>query len=241
MIGLAACGGTTGLEHVDRGPGLDARSPDVADAGLDATLPPNDGDGADPGRPPPRESGVTFAIVDASATADAQSADAARTSTLGILAAQGAACVSLESDGGPAADACAVTSGCLDPAQLGGTCEEPPDGSVPPAAGNLGYTAMCLKTLGDILATGCATGPLLLTPCVCGAADPGQCLAGSVPPSGGVTWQDYVADFGTTDPRPIEAQIVLQTYGSGQADALVQCLAIAGCSACLGNAPDAGN
>jgi hypothetical protein len=134
-----------------------------------------------------------------------------------------------------------VTSGCLDPALFGGTCEEPPDGSVPPASGNLGYTGMCLKTLGDILATGCISAVAGLTPCVCGTTDPAQCLSGSVAPSGGVTWQDYVADFGTTDPRPIEAQIVQQTYGSGQANALVQCLYIQGCPACLGEADDAGD
>jgi hypothetical protein len=246
---VCACGGTTGLGALVASPVDDGG--DDASTGQDASVNRETQDGErvadvsapDVGaerirRPPPRETGVSFTPGHTAPGKDASlfAVDSGAVTTLTLLAAQGPDCLSFEQDGGPAADACAVTSGCLDPAQLGGTCETPPDGAIAPASGSADYTQMCLTTLHDIFASNCAAGPLVLTPCVCGTTDPATCLVGSVAPSGNSTWQDYVNDFGTTDPRAIESKIVVQNYGSGQANALVQCLAISGCTACLGSA-----
>jgi hypothetical protein len=253
LVALAlagACGGTTGLERITASSSGDDAGEDTRlgkDAsvawGGESTIDSASSDVGDEaiGRPPPRDTGVFFAAGDGDPAhaGDASSFELADggVTTLTLLAAQGPACLSFDRDGGPSADSCVVTSGCLDPAQLGGTCETEPEGGVAPASGRLDYRQMCLKTLNDIFASNCAAGPLLLTPCICGTADPAQCLVGSVAPSGGLPWDDYVNDFGTTDPRTVESMIVLQTYGSGQADALIQCLAIDGCTACLGTAP----
>src|ERR1019366_1345325 len=186
-------------------------------------------------RPPPRAAGSHPPGPSASGKdAGPAELDGGPVTTLTLLASRGPGCLALAPDGGVVADACAAASGCLDPAQLGGTCETPPAGAVAPASGKGDYTAMCLKTLGDIFASGCAAGPLVLTPCVCGTTDPATCLVGAAAPSGELPWPDYVSDFGTAVPQTIVSMIVLQTNGSGQANALIQCLAISGCTACLG-------
>jgi hypothetical protein len=138
---------------------------------------------------------------------------------------------------------CAQTNGCLDPVQLGGTCEDTPGtlthfgGTLPDGltcagvfASGVGEseTQICLETLGNIFSSLCAAG-LQETPCLCGGTDTAACLAGSMTPTGPV-YDDYACDFNTTSSTSIQVDFTNQNLGAGQANALVQCVAAFGCS-----------
>src|ERR1035438_7951434 len=141
--------------------------------------------------------------------------------------------------------ACATTNGCLDPAQLGGTCEGTP-GTASLLAGALpdGTTCsaifpstpteaqVCLETLGTIFSSKCAA-TLQETPCLCGSADAAGCLAGTTTPIG-PGYDTYSCDFGSTSSTTIQSVFTDQTKGAGQANALVQCAAAFGCNTCFG-------
>jgi hypothetical protein len=101
------------------------------------------------------------------------------------------------------------------------------------------YNDICTQTLEDIISTGCAAS-LQETPCLCGATDTGMCLAGMAAPTGPLV-QDYEIGFSLTGERgtpgvgkDIQADFVTPLNGSGQANALVQCVAAFGCTSCLG-------
>jgi hypothetical protein len=133
---------------------------------------------------------------------------------------------------GPDCFACAERNGCLDPMLQGGTCEGT-KGTAPSACGAfLGTEAApseaktCLATLQAIFASGCAS-TRDETPCLCGSGDPGACIAGSEPPAGPVVAL-YSCDFDGTGATPT-SDFTNQAYGAGQANALVQCLAIFAC------------
>jgi hypothetical protein len=100
---------------------------------------------------------------------------------------------------------------------------------------NAGYTANCLQTLSDLFASHCADS-LTLTPCLCGndpsAAEP--CLEGVVPPAGPLV-ADYANSFHSTNGKAIKDNFTMQTFGAGQANAIVQCLAAFDCLCCFGH------
>jgi hypothetical protein len=129
---------------------------------------------------------------------------------------------------------CAIDNGCFDPTLQGGKCEDTMGLAPGSCAAVVGTTSaptetqVCLKTLNDIFSSQCA-GALGLTPCLCGSTDPEQCLAGAVTPNGPLL-PEYTCDFGTTSAVTMQAEFVLQTFGAGQANALVQCLASFGCN-----------
>ena len=146
------------------------------------------------------------------------------------------ACLRTRDRGGDAANVrcsqCAIDNGCLDPALQGGKCEDTMGLAPASCAAVVGTSAptetqVCLKTLSDIFSTQCA-GALGLTPCLCGSTDPEQCLAGAAAPNGPLL-PEYTCDFGTTSVATMQAEFVLQTFGAGQANALVQCLGSFGC------------
>jgi hypothetical protein len=149
--------------------------------------------------------------------------------------------------------ACAQTNGCLDPAQLGGTCEDTP-GTVNPFTGTLPDSLMCtvaadggapvlasatetetnicLQTLGIVFTSKCAA-TFQETPCLCGATDNATCLAGSATPTG-PAYDIYSCDFNTTSSTAIQSSMLTnQAFGAGQANALVQCLGSFGCTTCF--------
>jgi hypothetical protein len=150
--------------------------------------------------------------------------------------------------------ACAQTNGCLDPAQLGGTCETttgtqpkfagslpdglmcnaPADGGLPVLASTTETeTDVCLQTLGIVFTSKCAA-TFQQTPCLCGATDNATCLAGTATPTG-PTYDIYACDFNTTSSTAIQSSnLTNQAFGAGQADALVQCLGSFGCTTCFG-------
>ena len=88
---------------------------------------------------------------------------------------------------------------------------------------------MCLSTLHDVLASSCAA-TLQETPCLCGTADAAACLAGSQTPNGPL-YPTYVADFGSDMPT-ILMNFTNPTFGSGMANAIVQCVGAYDCG-CL--------
>ena len=90
---------------------------------------------------------------------------------------------------------------------------------------------MCLKTLTDIFASKCAA-VLQETPCLCGSTNTQACLEATAPPTGPVL-PDYTCDFNTTSTPTILARFRTQTFGAGQANALVQCVAQSDCK-CFG-------
>jgi hypothetical protein len=120
-----------------------------------------------------------------------------------------------------------VDNGCLDPAQLGGRCEDPP-GYVPSACGaGVTETAICLKTLSDIFASKCAaTGQLI--PCLCGTTDETACLSGAATPTGPV-YPDYACDF-PPGPGLLRTDFYVPLFGAGRANAIVACAQNSGCN-----------
>jgi hypothetical protein len=140
----------------------------------------------------------------------------------------------------PSCGSCAQANGCLDPAQLGGTCEGTtgaatlfagalPDGKtcsqVVPSATE---ADVCFQTLSGVFSSKCAA-TLQETPCLCGSTDVVTCLGGSATPTGAV-YDVYACDFGTTSSTAIQSVFTAQNFGAGQANALIQCVASFGCS-----------
>jgi hypothetical protein len=119
-------------------------------------------------------------------------------------------------------------SGCLDPEQSGGVCE-----MVTGNAANGGQTesALCLKTLNDIVTTQC-DATLFLPKCLCGAISTEDCTAGAATPIG-AAYQDYAADFGS-DINAIIGNFETPTFGAGQANLIAECVGYFGCQ-CLGD------
>jgi hypothetical protein len=156
--------------------------------------------------------------------------------TAACLTAQGSTCLS-----------CATDNGCLDPAQLGGSCEDTtgtstkftgalPDGtscSTVLASSSETETQVCLQTLSTIFTSQCAA-TFQETPCLCGSTDAATCLAGSATPTG-PAYDIYSCDFNTTSSTQIQSSAFTnQAFGAGQANALVQCVAAFGCNSCFG-------
>jgi hypothetical protein len=140
-----------------------------------------------------------------------------------VLAAQGDDCLP-----------CATRNGCLDPALLGGACEDMPN-PAPSACTALfaditsvTETQVCLATLNTIFASKCAATLQGETPCLCAAADPGSCLAGDVS-AAGAAFPLYACDFTPLGIATITTNFTNQAFGAGQANALVQCLAMSSC------------
>jgi hypothetical protein len=132
----------------------------------------------------------------------------------------------------PSCFQCAVDNGCLDPAQVGGSCEDA-TGTAPAACSTaLGQTTpvsetqVCLATLDAIFASGCSSLGLM-TPCLCGTSDAGACLSGSAPANGPVT-PIYQCELGLNGPQ-IANDFTVQTFGAGMGNALVQCAGAFGC------------
>jgi hypothetical protein len=146
------------------------------------------------------------------------------------------ACITSRDKPGDPADmkcsTCMTSNGCLDHTQMGGTCEDT-TGTAPAAcstalgsASAVSETKVCLRTLKDIFASQCAATQQL-TPCLCGNTDAGQCLAGTVAPTGPLV-DIYKCELGSTAPE-ITNNFTVQTFGAGQANALVQCAGAFGC------------
>jgi hypothetical protein len=146
--------------------------------------------------------------------------------TTACLSSLGSSCLS-----------CAQANGCLDPAQLGGTCEDTlgtmthfagtlPDGRTCATVLSSGLgeseAQICLDTLGEIFSSQCAAG-LQETPCFCGMTPVATCLAGTATPTGPV-YDEYQCDFDSTNSLTLQTEFTVQTFGAGQANALVQCL-----------------
>lgn len=132
---------------------------------------------------------------------------------------------------GPDCLPCAQRSGCLDPGQLGGTCEGT-KGNATECGSGVTETAICLKTLDDTFRSKCAAD-MQMTPCFCGSTDPAACLSGAAAPTGPIL-SDYTCDFKTTNAMKLQADFTDQRLGAGQANALVQCLGAFTCG-CFGS------
>jgi hypothetical protein len=128
---------------------------------------------------------------------------------------------------------CAIDNGCLDPAQMGGRCEDTPGIAPATCTSVIGTmstpteTQVCLATLNDIFSSQCA-GATRVDPVPLRLDGSRAVLAGAVTPNGPLL-PEYTCDFGTTSAVTLQAEFVLQTFGAGQANALVQCLASFGC------------
>jgi hypothetical protein len=128
---------------------------------------------------------------------------------------------------------CVRDNGCLDVAQLGGSCEDTP-GTAPAACQTalasstpVSEKQVCIATLRDIFASQCAATQQL-TPCLCGATAADACLAGTAPPAGPLL-PIYQCELGTTAPQ-ISQNFIVQSFGAGQANALAQCAGAFGCN-----------
>jgi hypothetical protein len=146
---------------------------------------------------------------------------AARATTESVLRAQGTDCFE-----------CVRDHGCLDPGQLGGTCEGTAGMATECGAG-ITETAMCTKTLDDMFRSKCAAA-LQETPCLCGTVDAFACLNGTATPNGPL-FADYRCDFKSANVFAIQGVFSAQNFGAGQANALVQCAASYDCR-CFGQA-----
>jgi hypothetical protein len=130
---------------------------------------------------------------------------------------------------------CAASNGCLDPAQQGGVCETVP--GLVGRAGGVSEAQLCLQTLEDVLTSKCAAAQE--THCLCGDVSPAACFAGVATPMG-PAYPDYVEDFGANI-NGISQHFTDPAFGAGQANSIVQCLALWGCGGCFGvAAADAG-
>jgi hypothetical protein len=151
-------------------------------------------------------------------------------------------CLSAQGAGAGACLNCAQVNGCLAPAQQGGTCEDVsgtlthfagtlPDGNTCAGVFSQGTgqseTAICLETLSTIFTSRCAAS-LQVTPCLCGTTDQTQCLAGTAQPNG-AAYDDYSCDFNSTSSNTIQTEFTNQTFGAGQANAIVECLTAFNC------------
>jgi hypothetical protein len=140
--------------------------------------------------------------------------------TEAVLTTRGASCLD-----------CAKQNGCLDPDKEGGSCEEA-HGYATACGQGVTEKAMCLKILSEIFTSKCAE-TLQQVPCLCGTADAEACLNGTETPNGPL-YREYQCSFNTTNVGAIQAKFRDPTYGAGQANALVQCLAGFSCD-CFAN------
>jgi hypothetical protein len=148
---------------------------------------------------------------------------------------------------------CVANNNCFLPTFQGGTCEGTagnanffgsaadaatnvlPDGKTcaqvfAPLTVPVSETKVCLGVLNNIFTSKCAAG-LQETPCVCGATDVTACTNGTATPTGAV-YDMYACDFASTSTaviNDVKANFVVQTFGAGQANALIQCAAANGC------------
>jgi hypothetical protein len=128
---------------------------------------------------------------------------------------------------------CSSDNGCLDPAQQGGTCEDVAGTAPASCASVIGSTAtpsetqVCLFTLKNIFSSQCAA-TLQEAPCLCGGTDIEQCLAGTAVPTGAL-YPVYACDISNTV-SIIVNDFTLPSFGTGQANAIVQCAAAFGCN-----------
>jgi hypothetical protein len=131
--------------------------------------------------------------------------------------------------------ACAQDNACFDSSQVGGVCE-----MVEGRASKGGRTEkeLCLDVLAKIFTSHCADG-MILTPCLCGTADPGRCLSGLETPNGPL-YEDYLDEWPSGGVGHIVNNFTDQAYGAGMANAAVQCAMAYGCNSCFGIAPDGG-
>jgi hypothetical protein len=139
--------------------------------------------------------------------------------------------------------------GCLDPTVAGAACEDllgtqvhdlslpdgracirdTPAGPAVLASQTESETQICLQTLGSIFASQCAQASTL-APCLCGdAIDPAQCLAGIATPVGPV-YDLYACDTNSTNVAVIVADFTSPAFGTGVANAIVQCASAFGCN-----------
>jgi hypothetical protein len=126
-----------------------------------------------------------------------------------------------------------MMNGCLDPAQVGGACEDTP-GTSPAACGPVfgmaappSETKVCLATLKMIFSSHCSMD-LHQMPCFCGLADRDMCMAGDAPPLGpGVDL--YTCDLGAGGITSIVNDFWNGARGAGQANNIVDCLGTIGC------------
>lgn len=126
----------------------------------------------------------------------------------------------------PGCLSCANTSGCLDPdasSVLGTNCEQ--------FTGTA--TTECLATLQCVVDDECfdASTPDVL-PCLCGTADETDCAEGMATPNGPCA-QEYFTAFGTQDVTQFVSNLYDPTYPAGNADEIMLCLAMVGCSECF--------
>jgi hypothetical protein len=136
--------------------------------------------------------------------ADAAGIDGGPTTTVGVFAARGPACLT-----------CVHGTGCLDPTNdLAVYCEQLSGADV----------EGCLDVLQCILNTGCNSQSAYgdPTPCFCGDASP--CFDVDSTPDGPCV-QQYFEAGGTTDPSQYEGQIVATGWGGGAAGVLEECIA----------------
>jgi hypothetical protein len=204
---------TVGSDQLVHGQGGSVDRADVAterDAGLEVVL------GAEAGT----ADGAGFADGSAPQTG---ASDAGRDSGADLTTE------SILGDQSPDCFPCADRNGCLDPGRQGGTCEGTPGvapvecGAVLGASSALTEALVCLATLNTIFTSKCAG--ISETPCLCGATDPEACLGGGAPPTGPAL-PLYTCDFMTVS---VLSDFTNQDFGAGQANALVQCLAVFGC------------
>jgi hypothetical protein len=137
-----------------------------------------------------------------------------------------------------------VANGCLDPTQLGNTCElvagalphltaPLPDGNTcaqvfTTASGTASTeTQICIETLGGIFTSKCAAS-FQLTPCLCGPTATAACESGAALPAGAEI-DTYECDFDTTSISAVLQDLQVQTFGSGTANQIVACLSQNGC------------
>jgi hypothetical protein len=147
------------------------------------------------------------------------------------------ACLNAQGPTAGACTSCAQANGCLDPAQIGGTCEDTagtlphlggtlPDGNTCTSVFSQGSTEteaqVCLDTLGAIFTSTCASMGTE-QPCFCGSTPSATCLAGTAQPNG-PSYDATACDFDSTVTSTIVNNFTNQTFGAGQANALVQCL-----------------
>jgi hypothetical protein len=225
--------------------GVSAEGARDADSSMDATAldrtvparPPRQ----DAGTPPGQETGATSMEATPGTLGDSGivvpfTDDAGMLTTISILAAQGAGCLS-----------CADSNGCLDPIQQGGTCEVLLDAGAlthysktlpdnKPCAAILGTEpaneiTVCLQTLSAYSTTLCAASKMQ-TPCLCGSTPTAPCLAGTQTPTG-VLYDTFACDFNTTDVSMVQTDFTVPRFGAGMANGLLQCAAAYGCP-CFG-------
>jgi hypothetical protein len=137
---------------------------------------------------------------------------------------------------------CAMSNGCFDPKQQGGTCEML-SGALTHLSGSIGdggptcatvigtepvsEKQICMRTLQMIFSSKCAA-TLQLTPCLCGTTDPTMCLPGQVTPNGPL-YDLYACDYDTPNGQTINTNFIVPTFGAGMANSIAECAGAFSC------------